>query len=78
MKNIYYFSELIFLGVSLSRICKIASWLMVETNNLGIRALKFSFADHINPKRDRLQNVNFHPLAVVSRYRDPQLQVVEN
>ena len=70
--------DFFFFGVSLFRICKIDSWLMVETNNLGFRALNISFADHIKPKRDRLQNVNFHPLAVVSRYRDPQLQVVEN
>ena len=25
-----------------------------------------------------IENVNFHPLEVVSRYRDPQLQVGEN
>ena len=28
--------------------------------------------------RDPLFYLNFHPLAVVSRYRDPQLQVSEN
>ena len=32
----------------------------------------------INPKSDKLNNLNFHPLEVVSRYRDPQLQVDEN
>ena len=26
----------------------------------------------------KLNNLNFHPLEVVSRYRDPQLQVGEN
>ena len=25
-----------------------------------------------------LNNLNFHPLEVVSRYRDPELQVAEN
>ena len=26
----------------------------------------------------KLNNLNFHPLEVLSRYRDPQLQVGEN
>ena len=29
-------------------------------------------------KSATLYNLNFHPLEVVSRYRDPQLQVGEN
>ena len=34
---------------------------------------------HLNLKAvARLCNLNFHPLEVVSRYRDPQLQVGEN
>ena len=32
----------------------------------------------INPKSDKSNNLNFQPLEVVSRYRDPQLQVAEN
>ena len=32
----------------------------------------------INHSTAKLQNLNFHPLEVVSRYRDPQLQVGEN
>ena len=32
----------------------------------------------INPQSDKLNNLIFHPLEVVSRYRDPQLQVGEN
>ena len=32
----------------------------------------------INPLAAKLFNFNFHPLEVVSRYRDPQLQVGEN
>ena len=32
----------------------------------------------INPYPAKLIYVNFHPLEVVSRYRDPQLQVNEN
>ena len=31
-----------------------------------------------NPYPARLVYLNFHPLQVVSRYRDPQLQVGEN
>ena len=32
----------------------------------------------INPSSAKLNNLNFHPLEVVCRYRDPQLQVGEN
>ena len=32
---------------------------------------------HINPFPAESSNLNFHPLEVVSRYRDPQLQVGE-
>ena len=32
----------------------------------------------LNLKRAELNNLNFYPLEVVSRYRDPQLQVSEN
>ena len=32
----------------------------------------------IDPWTAKLNNLNFHPLEVVSRYRDPQLQVGEN
>ena len=32
----------------------------------------------INPLTSELLNFNFHPLEVVSRWRDPQLQVSEN
>ena len=31
-----------------------------------------------NPLTAKLFNLNFHPLEVVSRWRDPQLQVSEN
>ena len=33
---------------------------------------------HINPLTAKLFNWNFHPLEVVSHWRDPQLQVSEN
>ena len=33
---------------------------------------------HLNPITAKLFNLNFHPLEVVSRWRDPQLQVSEN
>ena len=32
----------------------------------------------LNPLSTRLRNLNFQPLEVVSRYRDPQLQMTEN
>ena len=32
----------------------------------------------LKPLKRRIKNVNFHQLEVVSRYRDPQLQVGEN
>ena len=32
----------------------------------------------VDPYHAKLINLNFHPLEVVSRYRDPQLQVAEN
>ena len=32
----------------------------------------------INPLTAKLFNLNFNPLEVVSRWRDPQLQVSEN
>ena len=35
------------------------------------------FKSH-NPQSDELNNLNFHPLEVVSRYLDPQLQAREN
>ena len=33
---------------------------------------------HLNPLTAKLFNLNFHPPEVVSRWRDPQLQVSEN
>ena len=33
---------------------------------------------NINPLTAKLFNLNFHPLEVVSRWHDPQLQVSEN
>ena len=33
---------------------------------------------YINPLTAKLFNLNFHSLEVVSRWRDPQLQVSEN
>ena len=32
----------------------------------------------LNPLPFKVSYLNFHPLEVVSRYRDPQLQVGEN
>ena len=36
------------------------------------------FNNQSNPLPAKLFYLNFHPLEVVSRYRDPQLQVDEN
>ena len=36
------------------------------------------FVIYINPLSAKLFNLNFHPLEVVSRWRDPQLQVSQN
>ena len=33
---------------------------------------------NVSPESAQLNHFNFHPLEVVSRYRDPQLQVAEN
>ena len=33
---------------------------------------------NFNPSTAKLKNLNFHPLEVVRRYRDPQLQAGEN
>ena len=33
---------------------------------------------YIHPNKQETNNLNFHPLEVVSRYRDPQPQVGEN
>ena len=35
-------------------------------------------SEGVNPLTAKLFNLNFHPLEVVSRWRDPQLQVSEN
>ena len=35
-------------------------------------------ATRLNPFRAKLSHLHFHPLEVVSRYRDTQLQVAEN
>ena len=36
------------------------------------------FFNDLQPVNARYSNLNFHPLEVVSRYRDTQLQEVEN
>ena len=38
----------------------------------------FSSNKQINLLTAKLFNLNFHPLEIVSRWRDPQLQVSEN
>ena len=44
-----------------------------------VLTMKFVRVDHsFNPLAAKLLILNFHPLEVVSRWRDPQLQVSEN
>ena len=53
-----------------------------QTNSIQM-GKKINSSDNVtsysfNPLTARLLNLNFHPLEVVSRWRDPQLQVSEN
>ena len=52
-----------------------ASWVMGQ--RLRHWAIVWSWCSH-NPLTAKLLNLNFHPLEIVSRWRDPQLQVSEN
>ena len=53
--------------------------LQKNTTDLYLPCVYFMyFLILFNPLTDKLNNLNFHPLKVVSRYRDPQLQVGEN
>ena len=57
--------------------------LMIFVSDLGLEIsyvpffYKVAYAT-LNPCPAKLNNLNFQPLEVVSRYRDPQLQVTEN
>ena len=44
----------------------------------GVSYLRGICCQRFNPLTAKLFNLNFHPLEVVSRWRDPQLQVSEN
>ena len=58
------------LGVLLGAMCmNISVYLGLLSYNMGYS---------LNPLAAKLFNLNFHPLQVVSRLRDPQLQVSEN
>ena len=48
--------------------------LTARGRNLDVRRQTLTF----NPLTAKLLNLNFHPLEVVSRWRDPQLKVSEN
>ena len=43
-----------------------------------IRCDQMIIEAHVNPCPAKLSNFNFNPVEVVSRYRDPQLQLCEN
>ena len=49
-------------------------WLILIHLKLWIASARHNF----NPLTAKLFNLNFHPLEIVSRWRDPQLQVGEN
>ena len=46
-----------------------------DTSSQGVYSL---FYTSMNPSNTKLNELNFHSLEVVSRYRDTQLQVKEN
>ena len=46
-------------------------------NPFGLRGL-YEIFQRFNPSTAKLFNLNFHPLEIVSRWRDPQLQVSGN
>ena len=48
------------------------------TDDFVLSEHEISLKRYINPLPAKLFNLNFHPLEVVSRWRDPQLQVIEN
>ena len=60
----------------------------IKGEQIGIRIALFNYWDqdleviycriHVNPWSTEIFNLNFKSLEVVSRYRDPQLQVTEN
>ena len=45
---------------------------------LALKLVNDIYTNDIDPLTAKLFNFNFHPLEVVSRWRDPQLQVSEN
>ena len=50
---------------------------MYKVNDDGDQLISYLLKS-CNPLTAKLFNLNFHPLEVVSRWRDPQLQVSEN
>ena len=47
-------------------------------NTRKLPDLQYFAGDPFNPLPAKVSDLNSHPLEVVSRYRDPQLQVSEN
>ena len=52
--------------------------LIVIQTDIVTGTMIFKTNNFISPYADKLIYLNLHPLEVVSRYRDPQLQVGEN
>ena len=49
----------------------------IWVSRMQLLCLRHRIIYRILPQSTKLNNENFHPLEVVSRYRDPQLQVAE-
>ena len=57
---------------------KLESLALFTASNYKKKYFCTQFELYINPQPAKLFFFNFQPLEVMSRYRDPQLQVVEN
>ena len=67
------------LPVCIAHIIAAVSLAMLTISSFFIRKFPFHMPVHlIHPYSPKLIYLNFQPLEVVSRYRDPQLQVAEN
>ena len=59
-------------------LCSYDHRMLAGASQNDIHFQKQLFQSNLNPLTAKLFNLKFHPLEVVSRWRDPQLQVSEN
>ena len=71
--------------INICRLSMIADFTHLQISSLGSVYHRITLYTHflivvarLNPQSAKLHKLNFQPLEVVSRYRDPQLQVGEN